>query len=285
MNGKKEIHRRFFASPSELFSEAGAKATLAPEKAGLFTTAANVMTVTSQGDRFHGEAAAVERKWEGHRFSTGASLLDGIAGSLKSAAFVEDRWQYRRRLEEGDEVDCDRWLCGSDRCWSGVRRRRVEKRVVRLFMQIGGSCARSRDELAVNGAVAVSVVEMLEASGVAVELWATGLFREVYTNGDDGLVSVLLKGSDGFSDLGMIAFMCGDSHVFRNTFFRATALLGTEVGVDVFSNMGFQRTLTREHVGLEDDEAEETVVIPSIHDRDEAKRWLAEFVGNKGKAN
>lgn len=281
----RKIHRRFFDSPSEFFAKSGAGVTLDSDVANKYPQTANQMFVTDKGDRFHGCAKKIDKEWKAHKFSAGASLLDGIIGSLKSASFTEDRWQFRRRLEEGDEVDCDRWLAGSDRCWSGVRRRRIEKRVVRLFMQVGGSCRRSAEELAVNGAVAVSVVEMLEASGVAVELWATGLFQDTYRNGDDGLIAVQLKGSQGFSDLGMINFVCGDNHVFRNTFFRAICLLGTEVGADTCSNMGWQVNLTRKHIGLEDCEAEETVVIPSIYDKDKAREWLAEFVKNGGKAN
>ena len=49
--------------------------------------------------------------------------------------------------------------------------------------------------------------------------------------------------------------------------------------------MGWQTNLTRKHIGLEDCEAEETVVIPSIYDKDKAREWLAEFVKNGGKAN
>lgn len=279
-----KVHRRFFGSATEFFDSVAPSVTLGREVADRFTNAASMFETTANGDEFHGKSENVDAKFRKHRFESEASLLSDTMGELKSAAFDVDRWQFVRMLEEGDEVDCDRWLAGSDRCWSGVRRRRLEKRVVRIFTALGGSCARSRKELSVCGAVAVSLVEMLEAAGVAVELWGCGAFRDVFRNGDDGLACVRLKGSDGFSDLGLVNFVCGDSHVFRNSFFRAMSLLGTEIGSDVCCNMGYAVSLTADILGLEDCEMEDTVVVPAMFDREVASKWLDDFVNNRKEA-
>lgn len=270
-----KIHRRFFNSAAEFFSACGVDAKVPALK---YDRARKMFHTTITGDKFHGKTSKVCEAFRRHDFAKGASLIDGTVGELKSAAFDCDRWQFVNRLVDGDDVDVGRWLEGDERCWSGVRRRRTEKKVARVFAQMGGSCSRSREELAVCGAVAVSVVEMLEASGVAVELWASATFDGSYFGGDSAAMFVRLKGSDGFSDLGLMNFIIGDSHVFRNIMFRAVCLLGVDNGVDTHTNMGFASALTPKWIGLEDVEAEDTTIIPFLYQKNEAKTWLKKFV-------
>lgn len=156
---------------------------------------------------FHGNHEELYQKWKRHDVKKEAGMMRGVLSEINTADFEEQKWEFKQRLEEGDVIDVNRYLDGHERFWSGVRKTMRTKQVVRIYLNIGGNCNRTETELAVSGASAVTLTEVLESMGIGVELWACAFSTNAgYTRGkkrmwvDYGTL-IKLKGSDEFSDL------------------------------------------------------------------------------------
>lgn len=246
------------------------------EKQSNYSRSAQIITETSGDGKFYGNYEKVYDKFKKHNVKQEASVLATAIDSLVGADFDEQRCQYRTRLEEGDEVDVNRYLDGQDRYWNGVRKVRREKRVVRVYVHVGGHCGRSAEQLAIGGALAVAVTEAMEAAGIAVELWGVCYASGCYENGDNALTAVMLKPSDTFADLGIINYICGNHHVFRNSFFRSWCKTGRRDALDVGYGLGYHAVVDKDKIGLTDEEAEQAIIVPSFYDVPSAKDWLDE---------
>lgn len=244
------------------------------------TRSADEYGKTEGNGSFSGNQDKVYEKYATHKVEKESSLVNDVMGEFKSLEFDEVKWKFAQRLVEGDSVDVNRYLDGQEKCWLGVKRQRKRKKVVRIYSEFGGHCGRSARELAVNGAIAVTLCEILESMGIGVELWACTYTKGCGINGSDILEMVKVKASEEFADLGMINYVTGNSHVFRNTGFRNWCrLLYENGGEDADWGLGYHGNLTMEILeGRQEDKADGTILIPSIYDVEEAKRWMIDLL-------
>ncbi len=234
-------------------------------------------TSTLGESRFHGNEAALYKKYKEHDVKKEAGIINGIMDEINCAEFVEHAWEYKQRLEEGDSIDVNRYLDGHEKFWCGVRRCYRNKQVVRVYIGLGGNCNRKAQELAICGAVGVTVVEVLEAMGIGVELWGGCFSTGLFLNGDNGGTLVKLKDSNEFSDLGMVNYICGNAHIFRNYFFRSWALLGERDGLGTDYWLGRCRSFNATDIGLDESEQASAIIVPQFYDVSAAKTWLIDM--------
>lgn len=242
-------------------------------------------THNASGSGFNGNQKKIYEKFKNHNVKQEAGIMDGIINDLNLAEFKEHGWEFRQRLEEGDFVDVERYLEGHERFWSGVRRVLKTKQVIRVYLTIGGHAGRSAEELAICGAAAVTVCEVLESMGVGTELWVASGSNDLidhYTGNrskkyDNIYLAIRAKNSNEFADLGMINFICGNHHVFRCTIFRAWALAAQRLDIDTYSSLGQPAILTKDSLGLEGDEVDTSVIIPAFYSITQAREWLSKF--------
>jgi hypothetical protein len=227
---------------------------------------------------FHGNFNNIVKTVATHNVKREASMLAGIMNEINSADFVERSWEYKQRLEEGDIIDVNRYLDGHEKFWCGVKRSWRTKQVVRVYAGAGGNCHRSDRELAVCGAVAVTLTEILESMGVGVELWSISSSRGLFTNNNDGQTLIKLKGSDEFADLGMVNYITGNDTVFRNGVFRSWVKLAEREGFTCDDCLGMMKTPSAKDIGLEDCEADAAIIVPQMFDVETAREWLLDLM-------
>lgn len=232
----------------------------------------------SRTGSFHGSFKDIVDKYSKHDVKKEASVLAGVINEINCADFTERAWEYRQRLEEGDIIDVNRYLDGHEKFWCGVKRALRTKQVVRVYCGFGGNCGRSKHEIAVCGAVCVTLCEIIESMGIGVELWGIGTSGGLFVNGDDGETLIKLKGSDEFADLGMINFITGTDYVFRNGVFRSWYKLGERDGLKCNNDLGYMKRPSAEDIGLCEEEARAAIIVPQLFNIDNAKRWLKELL-------
>ena len=233
---------------------------------------------TSKDGSFNGSFAKIVERFRKHDVKKEASVLAGVMNEINCADFTERAWEYRQRLEEGDIIDVNRYLDGHEKFWCGVKRAWRTKQVVRVYCGFGGNCCRSAKELAVCGAVCVTLCEILESMGIGVEMWGIGTASYLFTNGDDGETLIKLKGSDEFADLGMINFITGTDYVFRNGVFRSWYKLADRDGLKCESGLGRMKLPSAEDIGLCEEEARTAIIVPQLFDVGGAKMWLKDLL-------
>ena len=232
----------------------------------------------SRAGSFHGSFAKIVERFSKHDVKKEASVLAGVMNEINCADFTERAWEYRQRLEEGDIIDVNRYLDGHEKFWCGVKRAWRTKQVVRVYCGFGGNCGRSPQELAVCGAVCVTLCEILESMGIGVELWGVATAGGLFDNGDDGETLIRLKASDEFADLGMINFITGTDYVFRNAVFRSWYKLADRDGLECYSNLGHMKIPSAEDIGLCEEEARAAIIVPQLFNTNAARRWLTDLL-------
>lgn len=228
----------------------------------------------SRKGSFNGSFKLLVDKFSRHDVKKEASVLAGVMSEINYADFTERSWEYRQRLEEGDIIDVNRYLDGHERFWCGVRRAWRTKQVVRVYCGFGGNCNRTPEELAVCGAVCVTLCEILEGMGIGVELWGVATAGSLFDNYDDGETLVKLKASDEFADLGMVNFITGTDYVFRNAVFRSLYKLAERDGMRCRSSLGRMKVPSAEDIGLCEEEARTAIIVPQLFAIEPAKEWL-----------
>ena len=281
MGGK--IHTEFYDSLNE-FIETAHKLS-SNDFSGKFRRSRNHLVECERTDcDFHGNEQRLYKKYKEHDVKHEAGIMAGVMDNINTSDFVEHAWEFKQRLEEGDMIDVNRYLDGHEKFWCGVRRCLRNKQVVRVYIGLGGNCNRTREELAICGAVGVTVTEVLEAMGIGVELWGGCFSTGLFDNGDNGGVVVKLKDSNEFADLGMVNYICGDAHVFRNYFFRSWCLLGKRDGLDTTQNLGYCRNFNDKDIGLDEEEERTAIIVPQLYNVEDAKKWLIDmFNGLKNR--
>jgi len=208
-------------------------------------------------------------------FKAEASLTDDIIDEICTTDFSEMKWKFMQQLEEGDSVDVERYLAGQERCWNGVRRVPKQRKAVRVYVNFGGNCGRSKEELAVAGAVGVTFAEIMESMGVSAEIWGVHFNHGMDAYGNDYVDMVKLKAQNEYSDLGLINFMLGDAGVFRNGFFRTWTAAAARNGFDTAFGLGQSRLCSLDMLGLTPAEQKSAVMVPQLFSVEDAKAWLA----------
>lgn len=256
-------------------------------KSGKSEATNRIITETINGTAFNGKNEEVINRIKSHDLKEEARLNANATGEIPASLFQSVRWEWQRKLEEGDEVCVSRYLDGQDCYWTGVRRRRRPQKVMRVYVTVGGNCFRSKEELAVAGAVATTVTELLESNGVATELWGVSGSHKIDTRSKvDLVVQFRIKGSQDYCDYGAINFLTGNNHFFRNIIFRTFCKYVEDNSTATVSyGLGTALAITQQVLGLDEREFEEAVVIPPLFTVDEAVIWLKEFVSTlKDKA-
>lgn len=270
----KKMHVEFYDSLNE-FVELMHKAKSSDLKE--FSTSEMHFESYEKPNKFHGNERNLYQKYKEHDVKQEAGIMAGVMDNINTSDFVEHAWEFKQRLEEGDMIDVNRYLDGQEKFWCGVRRCLRNKQVVRVYVGIGGNCHLTNDELAICGAVGVTVVEVLEAMGVGVELWGGCFSTKLFDNGDNGGVVVKLKDSNEFADLGMVNYICGNAHIFRNYFLRSWCLLGKRERLDTTWCLGHCRDFNAKDIGLDEEEERTAIVIPQFYKVEDAKQWLIDM--------
>ena len=241
----------------------------------------------TNGTDFHGKTSKVIEKCRGeHEYE--ARIMSDISSDIMSDDFMKKRFTFRNKQLVGQRVDIPRYLSGDQRCWFATKKIKKIAQAVRVYAPIGGVGNVSEKEMQVCGALTCSVVEKLESEGINVELWAAysiGDFFHERVNPNDydgckvcGLIKI--KDSNEYSDLGMISYVTGNNHFYRNIVFKSRI----KFAYDVFMQTGIHSNCSGcyrssnflEEYILPDGEytKENTIVIPRIYHMDEAKQWL-----------
>ena len=241
----------------------------------------------TNGTDFNGKTSKVIDEYRGeHEYES--RIMSDISSEIMSDDFMKKRFTFRNKQLVGQRVDIPRYLSGDQRCWFATKRMKKIAQAVRVYAPIGGLGNVSKEEMQVCGALTCSVVEKLESEGINVELWAAYFIpdffnQRVNTNDDDGMKVcglIKIKDSSEYSDLGMISYVTGNNHFYRNIVFKSRV----KFAYDVFMQTGIKSNcggnyrssnFLEEHL-LPDGEytKENTIVIPRIYHMDEAKQWL-----------
>lgn len=237
---------------------------------------------SSKDGSFSGSFANTLSKFDNSEFSSEAALTDEIIQNLNTADFNELKWKFVQHLEEGDEIDIERFLGGSDKCWNGSRRVPRTKKTVRIYVNFGGNCDRSNEELAVAGSVGVTLAETMESMGINAEIWAVQYGYGEDTGGNNYLRLIKLKQSNEYADTGLVNFFLGDYGVFRNALFRHIINDSTDNGFDVSFGLGSSETADLSMIGLTESERKTAILVPQIFRISKAKEWLEDVLCKDG---
>lgn len=234
-------------------------------------------------DEFYGNINSTYKDYIENNFTSFAKRIDMSLDKIdiNTAAFLESKWEYVMRQEEGDEVDVSRYLADEDRYWNCCRKKKKNRDVVRVYFSGGANCFTSNQELAINGAVAVAVAEALEAQGINTELWLGYACERACTNGDGLTTLIKLKDSNEYCDFGKLGFLCGQGKFFRSFGFSSFLETAERDGKTLFSHLGRSVPLTKENLCLEGEEACTSIVVPQLYTSDTAKEWLEDFFNKK----
>ena len=241
----------------------------------------------TKGTDFSGETGKVIDECRGeHEYE--ARIMSDKSHSMMSDDFMKKRFTFRDKQLVGQRVDIPRYLSGDQRCWFATKKIKRIAQAVRVYAPIGGLGNVSKEEMEVCGALTCSVVEKLESEGINVELWAAYRIRDFFLQrinpvDDDGRSVcglIKIKDSSEYSDLGMISYVTGNDHFYRNIVFKSRV----KFAYDVFMQTGIQSKCRGNYISsnfleeyiLPDGEytKENTIVIPRIYKMNEAIQWL-----------
>ena len=241
----------------------------------------------TKGTAFHGETSKVIDEYRGeHEYE--ARVISDKSHSIMSDDFMKKRFVFRNKQLVGQRVDIPRYLSGDQRCWFTTKKIKKIAQAVRVYAPIGGMGDVSKEEMQVCGALTCSVVEKLESEGINVELWAAYFIpdffhQRVNTNDDDGIKVcglIKIKDSSEYNDLGMISYVTGNNHFYRNIVFKSRVKFAYDVFMQtgIKSNCGgnYHSSNFLEEYILPDGEytKENTIVIPRIYHMDSAIQWF-----------
>lgn len=269
-----------FNSPSEMFAKA--KSVTLGMLDGFESARSHFMDCES-GDSFHKNWIDTCKKFENSEFSDEAALTDDIINDINTVDFNEVKWKFMQRLCEGDSVDVERYLAGNERCWNGCKRLPKVRQSVRIYVNFGGNCFRSAEELAVAGAVGVTFAEIMESMGIAAEIWAVAQSIGMDVADNNYVDMIKVKAQNEYADMGLINFILGDDGVFRNGMFRIDCIHAVENGNDTSFGLGRSEAIDLDSLGLTEEEKSTAIIVPQIFDKESAKKWLKEVLNDQEK--
>lgn len=241
----------------------------------------------TKGTDFNGKTSKVIEECRGeHEYE--ARIMSDKSHSMMSDDFMKKRFTFRNKQLVGQRVDIPRYLSGDQRCWFATKKIKKIAQAVRVYAPIGGQGNVSKEEMQVCGALTCSVVEKLESEGINVELWAAYSIRDFFhkrvnPNDSDGYKVcglIKIKDSSEYNDLGMISYITGNNHFYRNIVFKSRVKFAYDVfmqtGIESSCEGGYYSSNFLEEYILPDGEytKENTIVIPRIYHMDEAIQWF-----------
>ena len=258
-----------------------------PNESGYINNNMRIWYYWTNGNGFNGKTSKVIDEYRGeHEYE--ARIISDISSEIMSDDFMKKIFTFRNKQLVGQRVDIPRYLSGDQRCWFATKRMKKIAQAVRVYAPIGGLVNVSKEEMQVCGALTCSVVEKLESEGINVELWAAYFLpdffhQRVNTNDDDGIKVcglIKIKDSSEYSDLGMISYVTGNDHFYRNIVFKSRVKFAYDVFMQtgIKSNCGgnyHSYNFLEEYI-LPDGEytKENTIVIPRIYNMNEAIQWF-----------
>ena len=241
----------------------------------------------TKGTDFNGKTSKVIEECRGeHEYE--ARIMIDKSHSMMGDDFMKKRFTFRNKQLVGQRVDIQRYLSGDQRCWFATKKIKKIAQAVRVYAPIGGMGNVSKEEMQVCGALTCSVVEKLESEGINVELWAAYFIpdffhQRVNTNDDDGIKVcglIKIKDSSEYNDLGMISYVTGNDHFYRNIVFKSRVKFAYDVFMQtgIKSNCGgnyHSSNFLEKHI-LPDGEytKENTIVIPRLYHIGSAIQWF-----------
>ena len=199
------------------------------------------------------EIAKLGRKW----VDTKASEFTGYASFDDALKFVETGWSdghkevvkgmsgmiEQRGYLEGDElnpgmsgsvVDVVAFIEGRPDCYMDFEEIEDSRPVLKVGVQFSAQAKYSSQCFTNRGSAMLSLVEILEASGIPVELW--GYANTQYCN-EIQRIDVLLKPSSEPIDIDRIAFVLAHSAFYRHIGFAVKSWFWKEKG-ETFGDVG-----------------------------------------------
>lgn len=252
---------------------------------------------TSEFSGKRGTKGVVEDYEGPHEYE--AKITDGIEKQIASDEFFERKFSFVNRQTCGQRVDIPRFLAGDQRCWFATRKRRRKRLAVRVFAPIGGTSEVSSEMMAVCGALTCAVVEMLEAEGIAVELWAACCSEDVFCKIDynqtvgrrdlDICQMVKLKDSSEYTDYGMVNYVTGNSQFYRNIMFKDRVKAGVNAamcdGKFTYSGVGGSYDIAKKFLPTDESyDAKNDIIINRKYSIDAARKYI-ELMFKDGAAN
>ncbi len=132
------------------------------------------------------------------------------------------RRKIRRGLDDGDELDADRWLRRDPAAWEKTVREPTAKRNVTIGCNLSVSCSRKPHELLYRGAAALALADILTQQGYNVRILAFKVASDPTSHCRKVVSRYELKDSSMPLDMSAVAFaMC------EIAFVRIVAVCGT----------------------------------------------------------
>jgi len=228
---------------------------------------------------YRGYTPNVIEEWHGSHKQDANELTRNMDSMMLSNELYKNKFAFTRKQTIGTMVDIDRYLAGDERCWFTMKRKPKKVRAVKVYAPIGGLGDVDKHEMLVCGALASAVTEILEAQGIAVELWCGCAYKDCWKAEADYCVNLIkIKDSSEYSDLGMIAYVCGNELVYRNIVWKRRIAFADELsgqGINVTYNPDEYRSYSlNKDLMMPEPEGVESIIVPRIYDIKEAAEWL-----------
>lgn len=239
----------------------------------------------------NGTKGVVKEFYGSHVFD--AKSMSSLVCEISNMDFHKDSFKFIDRQTSGMGVNVGRYLSGDQRCWYSMRKQRKPNLAIRVFAPFGGLGNVSQNQMKVCGALSCAITDMLETIGINVELWASCVINSVLQSHDDKAYDFIyensshlctlikLKDSEQYCDYGIINYVTGNSHFYRNIVFKDRLLYGLKLhlstGMKVLSHdIGDSSYNFEQHMIPDDPDHDKAldIVVPRIYDIDQAKHWL-----------
>lgn len=277
-----KTYYNIFNSPYEFFEKVKAikKTAFSADKCG---RAREIFEECESGEdgSFNGSWKDVCKKFSDADFDDEAALTSETIDEISTVDFNEIKWKFQQRLTEGDGVDVERFLAGQERCWNGCRKLPRNRQAIRIYINFGGNCNRSAEELSISGAMGVTFAEIMESMGIAAEIWAVHYSVSMDVAGNDYVEMIKLKSQNEYCDFGLVNFMLGSDGVFRNGIFRANCFHAMKNGYDVSWGLGQSRSASLDLLGLTEEEKRSSIIVPQVYSKEAAVKWLDEVLSDQ----
>lgn len=221
-----------------------------------------------------------------------AKITFELQKELACKDFFKTKFAFASRQTVGQRVDIPRYLAGDQRCWFSTKRQKRTVPCVRVFAPMGGHGKVTAEQMEICGATTCAIVEMLESSGIGVELWmacCAGKVAKCFarppsetdqqseTNPGHTCQMIKIKDCGEYCDIGMVNYLTGNSHFYRNIVLKDRFML-----VMKYANQGRYPLTTgasysfrKEHLPIEDEyNSDLDMFIPRIYDMYTAKMYI-----------
>ena len=172
----------------------------------------------TQTHTFDEAVALAERGW-----SEGLEKMESLRGSLRKLEPQMAERHVGEFSESGDDVDIGRFVTGEPECMVNYSVQFVPAagRVIKLVYNLGASSAVSPKSMMLRGACAVMLSDLIEQSGLRVEILAvSAVTQDPYENAA-GCFSILAKAASQPLELDRLAFILAHPSTLRRLMLRA----------------------------------------------------------------